>query len=87
MVPFGMPVPYLSFGSWLRRWLISESSCCPVLVWILHVWWSSPVVSVPGWQGGVVSCLCGTQASQFAFSAILSALLSNVASFVAVKGC
>lgn len=38
------------------RWPISESSCCAVLAWTLPVLWSSPVVSVPGWQGGLSSC-------------------------------
>ena len=35
---------------WLvvRRWLISESSCCPALAWTLRVLWSSPAVSVLG---------------------------------------
>lgn len=46
------------------RWLISESSCCAVLAWTLPVSWSSPVVSVQGWQGGL----------QLAFNTILSAL-------------
>lgn len=58
-------LPVLSFlGHWCftclcfvdLRWLISESNCCAVLAWTLPVSWSSPVVSVQGWQGGVSSC-------------------------------
>lgn len=49
----------------VRRWLISESSCCPALVWTLRAWWSSLVVSVPGWRGGVIIGLCETRALRF----------------------
>lgn len=43
-----------SLGLALRRWLISESSCCPVPAWTLHESWSSPAVSVLREQGGAM---------------------------------
>lgn len=38
----------------LHRWLISESSCCPVPAWTPRKSWSSPVVSVLREQGGAM---------------------------------
>lgn len=52
------------------RWLTSKSSCCAVLAWTLPVLWSSPVVSVLGWQGGLSSC----KGCSLPFNTLLSAL-------------